>query len=117
MTLTQEIQPAYQGTMPDRGHLERQLTVCALINANLGIRVLNTEFGGFDTHTDQAGSQADLFADDLDAGINAFFANLNPAWADRVTVLTFSSSGAGPKPTTGGTDHGTASVVFVVGAR
>jgi hypothetical protein len=77
MSLTQEIQPAYQGTMP-QGDLERQLTLCArLINANLGIRVLNTEIGSFDTHTGQASTQADLLAD-LDAAIKAFFANLHP---------------------------------------
>ena len=116
MTLTQEIQPAYQGTVPD-GDFERQLTLCArLINANLGIRVLNTELGSFDTHADQASTQADLFAD-LDAGINAFFANLHPGWAGRVTLLTFSEFGRRPEANDGGTDHGTASVVFVVGSR
>ena len=96
MSLTQEIQPAYQGTVPD-GDFERQLTLCArLINANLGIRVLNTDLDGFDTHADQAATQADCFAQ-LDAGIEAFFANLHPAWADRVTLLTFSEFGRRPE--------------------
>ena len=116
MTLTQQIQPAYQGAMPN-GYLAKQLTVCArLINANLGIRVLNTEFGGFDTHTDQAGGHAELMGN-LDDGINAFFAALNPAWADRVVLMTFSEFGRRPEASDGGTDHGTASVMFVVGSR
>ena len=49
--------------------LAKQLTVCArLINANLGIRVLNVEFGSFDTHVGQAADHANLMAE-LDAGI------------------------------------------------
>ena len=116
MTLTQQIQPAYRGAMPG-GYLAKQLTVCArLINANLGIRVLNTEFGGFDTHTDQAGAHAELMGE-LDDGINAFFATLSPAWADRVVLMTFSEFGRRPEANEGGTDHGTASVMFVVGSR
>jgi hypothetical protein len=117
MTLTQEIQPAYHGTLPS-GDLAAQLTLCArLINANLGIRVLNTEFGSFDTHTDQAATHADLLSD-FDAGLNAFFTTLDPAWASRVVVMTFSEFGRRPEADDGGgTDHGTANVMFVVGDR
>jgi hypothetical protein len=114
MTLTQEIQPAYQGAVPS-ADLSKQLVLCArLINANLGIRVLNTEFGSFDTHSGQAGYHAELLSD-LDDGINAFFATLDPAWADRVTIMTFSEFGRRPEVNDSGTDHGTAGVVFVAG--
>ncbi len=117
MDLTQKIQPAYQGAQPS-GYLERQLVLCArLINANLGIRMLNTEFGSFDTHTDQPSNQAALFAD-LDAGIASFFRALNPAWADRVVIMTFSEFGRRPESNDGaGTDHGTANAVFLIGGR
>ena len=116
MTLTQKIQPAYQGAMP-QGYLAKQLTLCArLINANLGIRVLNTEFGGFDTHTDQAGAHADLLGD-LDDGINAFFATLHPTWADRVVVMTFSEFGRRPEANDGGNRPRHREPIFVVGPR
>src|SRR5204863_9300045 len=47
-----------------------------------------------------------------------FFATLNPAWTDRVTLMTFSEFGRRPEANDGaGTDHGSASVMFVVGSR
>ena len=64
LALSQRIQPAYQGSFP-QSSLGRQMTLVArLINANLGIRVFNTSIGGFDTHSDQAGSQSQLLGSD-----------------------------------------------------
>jgi uncharacterized protein (DUF1501 family) len=117
LELAQRIQPAYAGTFPesDLGH---RLVLCArLINANLGIRVLSTGFGGFDTHSDQPTWHADLLTD-LDTSIEAFFAALSPTFRSRVTLMTFSEFGRRPEDNdTSGTDHGTAGVGFVVGDR
>ena len=117
LDLAQRIQPAYQGTFPDT-NLGRQLTLVAkLINTNLGIRVFNTSIGGFDTHSGQAGGQANQLGE-LDDAIDSFFATLAPAWQNRVTVMTFSEFGRRPEENTdAGTDHGTASPLFVVGPR
>ncbi|MEP6624413.1 MAG: DUF1501 domain-containing protein [Acidimicrobiia bacterium] len=117
LDLAQKIQPAYQGTFPNT-NLGRQLTLVAkLINTNLGIRVFNTNIGGFDTHSGQAGSQAAQLAE-MDDAIDAFFTTLAPAWQNRVTVMTFSEFGRRPEENTdAGTDHGTAAPVFVVGPR
>ncbi len=117
LELSQQIQPAYTGTFPD-SDLGHKLVLCArLINANLGVRVFSTDLGGFDTHSDQPGSQAALFAD-LDASVGAFFDALSPAFKSRVTLMTFSEFGRRPEDNdTSGTDHGTASVHFVMGDR
>jgi uncharacterized protein (DUF1501 family) len=117
LDLAQKIQPAYQGTFPD-SDLGRQLTLAArLINTNLGIRVFNTSIGGFDNHSDEPGAHA-LNLADLDAAIDAFFANLAPTWRNRVTLMTFSEFGRRPEENdTIGTDHGTAAPLFVVGSR
>jgi uncharacterized protein (DUF1501 family) len=117
LDLAQKIQPAYQGTFPDT-NLGRELTLVAkLINTNLGIRVYNTNIGGFDTHSGQAGNQGNQLAE-LDAAIESFFATLSPAWQSRVTVMTFSEFGRRPEENSdAGTDHGTAAPMFVVGSR
>jgi uncharacterized protein (DUF1501 family) len=117
LELAQRIQPAYTGAFPE-SDLGRKLVLCArLVNANLGIRVLSTGFGGFDTHSDQPAWHADLMTD-LDTSIEAFFAALSPTFRSRVTLMTFSEFGRRPEDNdTNGTDHGTSSVAFVVGDR
>ncbi len=117
LDLAQRIQPAYQGDLP-ASDLGRKLVLCArLINANLGIRVLSTNLAGFDTHSDQPGSQANLMAD-LDASVGAFFDTLSATFKSRVTLMTFSEFGRRPEDNdTSGTDHGTAAVHFVMGDK
>ena len=58
---------------------------------------------------------ADLLGQ-LDDAIAAFYATLHPDLADQVTLMTFSEFGRRVEENdSGGTDHGTASVLFVVG--
>ncbi|HHC07400.1 MAG TPA: DUF1501 domain-containing protein [Actinobacteria bacterium] len=72
--------------------------------------------GDFDTHEDQPAVHGRLMAD-LDAGIEAFFETLEAAGAtDRAVLLTTSEFGRRPEDNGGGTDHGTASTLLVVGA-
>jgi uncharacterized protein (DUF1501 family) len=117
LDLAQRIQPAYQGTFPSTD-LGRELTLVAnLINTNLGIRVFNTNIGGFDTHSGQAGGHASQLGE-IDDAVEAFFTALAPVWQNRVTVMTFSEFGRRPEENTdAGTDHGTAAPLFVVGPR
>jgi uncharacterized protein (DUF1501 family) len=117
LDLSQRIQPAYKGTFPD-DDLGQQLVLCArLINANLGIRVLSTAFGGFDTHSDQPGGHAQLLGQ-LDNAVGAFYAAISPTFRSRVTLMTFSEFGRRPEDNdTSGTDHGTASVQLLIGDR
>lgn len=117
MDLALRLRPAYQGVRPE-GRLRGQLELCArLVNADLGIRVLGTALGGFDTHAAQPAVHAALLAE-LDQAVEAFFAALAPAWRLRVTLMTFSEFGRRPADNdTAGTDHGTAAPMFLVGAR
>jgi uncharacterized protein (DUF1501 family) len=115
MMLTQRIRPAY-GFADQPTDLQQQLVLAAhLINANLGIRVIDTELDGFDTHSDQRDWHATLLGQ-LDNAIAAFFATLSAKWAPHVAMMTFSEFGRRPEENgDGGTDHGTASPQFVIG--
>jgi uncharacterized protein (DUF1501 family) len=87
-----------------------------LINANLGFRVLTAGFGDFDSHAGQP-DQHPLRMSELNAALQRFFSTLHPAWAGRVTVMTFSEFGRTPYANDGqGTDHGSSAPQFVLGA-
>ena len=115
MALTQRIRPAY-GFADQPNDLQQQLVLAAhLINANLGIRVIDTELDGFDTHSDQHDWHGTLLAR-LDNAIAAFFTVLEPKWGSHVALMTFSEFGRRPEENGDhGTDHGTAAPHFVIG--
>ena len=115
MQLAQRIRPAYG--FPDQPtDIQTQLLLATnLINANLGIRVIDTELDGFDTHSDQATFHATLLSR-LDAAIDGFYRALDPKWKTQVTIMTFSEFGRRAEENgDGGTDHGTAAPLFVIG--
>ena len=109
------VAPIY-ATELDDARLVNQLTIAArLINANLGVRVVQVEYGDFDHHADQATQHAQRMAE-LDAGIDRFFATLSPGFAKRTTILTLSEFGRRPEANaSGGTDHGEGSDILAVG--
>ncbi len=96
--------------------LVKSLTVAArLINADLGFRVIDAGLDGFDNHSDEPSDHADRMQQ-LNDGVQAFFATLNPSFAGRVTLMTFSEFGRTPwSNDSSGTDHGTAAPQFVIG--
>ncbi len=107
--------------VPDDGDLAdtkivAQLEVAArLINANLGFRVVTAGFGDFDSHAGQPQQHPTRMAE-LNAAVAKFFDVLDPGWASRVTVMTFSEFGRTPWDNDGaGTDHGTSAPHFVMG--
>jgi len=115
MARADEVAPLYSPDLPE-GDLVKQLTLAArVVNANVGVRVITTSLGSFDNHSGQAGTHAALLAE-LDAGIDAFYGSLSPAFAKRTTLMTFSEFGRRPEQNASqGTDHGAASVMFLVG--
>jgi uncharacterized protein (DUF1501 family) len=115
MALAQRIKPAY-GFAQQNIDIKQQLVLAAhLINANLGIRVIDVSIDGFDTHSDQASWHATLMAR-LDSAIEAFFAALSTRWKGQVALMTWSEFGRRPEENgDAGTDHGTASPLFVIG--
>ena len=112
-----KLAPIYPAELPD-GEMERKLQIAArLINANLGLRVLTVGWGDFDSHAGQPAMHTARMHE-LNAGIQQFFATLDPAWANRVTVMTFSEFGRTSWANDGqGTDHGSAAPQFVFGAN
>lgn len=101
----------------DPTEIVAKLQVAArLINANLGFRVVTAGFGDFDSHAGQP-SQHPLRMQELNSAVQAFFGTLDPSWAGRVTVMTFSEFGRTSYANDGqGTDHGSSAPHFVFGA-
>lgn len=110
--------PAYQGGRIPGGRFAVEMGQAArLINADVGVRVLSAATGGFDNHNGHAYSHAQALAR-LDAGVERFYAELDPRLAQRVVLVTFSEFGRRPETNgSDGTDHGSASVSFVIGPR
>jgi uncharacterized protein (DUF1501 family) len=113
--LADVVKPVYAGALPE-GKLASQLELAArLVNANLGIRVLQVQYGDFDHHANEATQHQQRMAE-LDAGIDRFFATLSPTFAKRTTIMTMSEFGRRPEVNgSGGTDHGEGSDLMVVG--
>jgi uncharacterized protein (DUF1501 family) len=87
-----------------------------LIVTGTGVKVLHVTLGGFDTHYTEQTRHADLMAY-LDAAVTAFHQDLTAyGMADRVLIATWSEFGRRPQENaSGGTDHGTAAPVFLIG--
>lgn len=89
----------------------------------MGFDLLNLQVGGFDTHSTQinptnkfAGQHANLLQDFSD-GIKAFYDDMaEHDLADKVVIMQWSEFGRRPEENASfGTDHGTASSLFVMG--
>lgn len=91
--------------------------VSRLIGGGLPTRVYYVSQGGYDTHTNQLASQQRLLGD-LAASVKAFMADLKAQGnASRVLVMTFSEFGRRVNQNAnGGTDHGAAAPLFMIGA-
>ncbi|MGD9999333.1 MAG: DUF1501 domain-containing protein [Ilumatobacteraceae bacterium] len=117
MNLAHDVSPVFEQALPD-GNLARKMTIAArLINANIGLRFIDISLDGFDTHDDQNASHPDLLAV-LDAALQTLYATVSPAYWDRITIMTMSEFGRTSfSNDSGGTDHGTASDMFVIGTH
>lgn len=93
-------------------------TVARMISSDMPTRIYYVSQGGYDTHAGQAGRHAQLLTQLGDA-LKAFVADLKASGQfDRVTIMTFSEFGRRvAENASGGTDHGTAAPMFVIGKR
>ncbi len=100
------------------GTLGRSLRqIAALIRAEVGLEVAFAEVGGWDTHVQQGGESGSFAwrAGELATALAAFWEGLGP-YRDDVTVLTMTEFGRTVAENgAGGTDHGRASCLFVLG--
>jgi len=99
--------------------LARQLGLVArLIRADVGLEVAEVELGGWDTHRDQGGGGGGQFgnlAEQLGGALAAFAADLGEKM-DDVMVVTLTDFGrTAAENGTGGTDHGWANAMFLLG--
>lgn len=99
--------------------LSNQLKLVArLIGGGLPTRVFYVSQGGYDTHTNQSGSH-DRLLGELGSAIKAFNEDIKAQGnLDKVLLMTFSEFGRRVKQNAnGGTDHGAAAPLFMVGSK
>ncbi|RTL47577.1 MAG: DUF1501 domain-containing protein [Rhodocyclaceae bacterium] len=91
---------------------------CQVLALGKGVAVLRLTLGGFDTHQNQPGTQANLLRQ-LGDGLAALKTGLQElALWDKTLILTYAEFGRRPKENqSNGTDHGTANVHFALGGR
>jgi len=87
-----------------------------LIGSGLGARIFYVSLGSFDTHSGEKNTH-DRLMKTLDDGIDAFTKDLQAQGAlGNTAIMTFSEFGRRVKENgSGGTDHGTAEPMFVIG--
>ncbi len=91
-------------------------TIASLILSDINTKVYYVSLGSFDTHINQENQQKRLFTE-LNDAVNAFVTDLkkNNRFQD-VTMVTFSEFGRRvAQNASGGTDHGTANNMFLIG--
>ncbi len=100
-----------------RGNLQGQLSlVLQMIAADFPTSVYYVSLGGFDTHANQTNRHRQLLTQ-LGTALRSFMAELKKhKLADRVLVASFSEFGRRVgQNASGGTDHGTAAPMFLMG--
>jgi uncharacterized protein (DUF1501 family) len=92
--------------------------VAKLIGGGLPTRIYYVSQGGYDTHTNQVATQQRLLGD-LGDSMKAFVDDLKAQGnMQRVLVMTFSEFGRRvTENANGGTDHGAAAPIFIVGNK
>jgi uncharacterized protein (DUF1501 family) len=113
-------QPGFTSPVPypDNDFAQRLAALAAMLAANVPIRCVAIDApGGFDTHSNQAGSLGDdiqVFSDAL----LAFQRDLEArGLADRVLVNVWSEFGRRPEENGSGTDHGAAGMQLLIGTK
>ena len=99
------------------GGLAQKLQLIAgLIAKGFGTRIFYVSLEGFDTHSDQSPTHANLLGD-LANSVAAFFQTLKKTGHDRrVRMMTFSEFGRRVQENNSrGTDHGAAACLFLAG--
>ncbi len=113
----QQYRPEHGATYPRSPFGQRLLEIAQLIKSGVGLEIAFADVGGWDTHVNQGASTGQLAARlrDFSQAIAAFVQDLGPRMGD-VVVLTMSEFGRmASQNGNGGTDHGHAGAMFVIG--
>ncbi len=112
-----QYQPATGADYPRSQFGQRLRQIAQLIKADVGMEIAFADVGGWDTHVNQGGPTGQLAQrlDDFARSISALVVDLGDRMAD-VTILTMSEFGRMARENgNGGTDHGHAGALFVIG--
>jgi uncharacterized protein (DUF1501 family) len=96
---------------------QRLMQIAQLIKSNVGLEIAFADVGGWDTHVNQGGATGQLAQrlDDFAQSISAFATDLGDGM-ENVVVITMSEFGRMARQNgNGGTDHGHAGAMFVMG--
>jgi uncharacterized protein (DUF1501 family) len=114
-----QYQPAAGADYPNSEFGNRLKQVAQLLKSNLGVEAAFTDVGGWDTHQNQGSVEGQLAGRlrDFSESIAAFWRDMGDD-AENVTLVTMSEFGRTARENgTGGTDHGHANVMFVLGGN
>jgi uncharacterized protein (DUF1501 family) len=114
-----QYQPAAGVEYPNSEFGNRMKQVAQLLKSNLGVEAAFTDIGGWDTHQNQGNVEGQLSQRlrDFSGSIAAFWQDMGDD-AENVTLVTMSEFGrTAHENGTGGTDHGHANAMFVLGGN
>ena len=110
-------QPASGVVYPGSAFGNSLKQIAQLMKANLGVEAAFADIGGWDTHQNQGGATGQLAnrLQEFSGAIAAFWRDMGDD-AEDITLVTMSEFGRTARQNgTGGTDHGHANVMFVLG--
>jgi uncharacterized protein (DUF1501 family) len=109
--------PSSNAKYPDSVFAKNMKQIAQLLKADLGVEAAFTDLTGWDTHENQGGAEGQLAnrLRDFSDSIAAFWRDMGDG-AENVTLVTMSEFGrTAHQNGTGGTDHGHANAIFVLG--
>lgn len=90
-------------------------SLASLVRMNLGVEVAHIDMGGWDMH-DGLNGEMNIRASDISRNLSAFWRELGTAQQARTTIVTMTEFGRRFRENASqGTDHGSASFMFVLG--
>ena len=113
----QQYQPRNGAEYPRSPLGQRLREIAQLIKSDVGVEIAFADVGGWDTHVNQGGATGQLAQrlDDFAKATDALVTDLGDRMAD-VVILTMSEFGRTARQNgNGGTDHGHAGCLFVIG--
>jgi len=114
-----QYRPANGAAYPRSPFGQRLQQIAQLIKSDVGLEVAFADVGGWDTHVNQGGAQGQLAnrLGDFSQSVAALVHDLGDRM-DDVVILTMSEFGRTVRQNgTGGTDHGHAGAMFVIGGN
>lgn len=111
--------PAAGVTYPNAPFGNSLKQIAQLLKANLGVEAAFADIGGWDTHVNQGAATGQLAGrlKEFSDAIAAFWHDMGDD-AETITLVTMSEFGRTARQNgTGGTDHGHANVMFVLGGQ